>query len=448
MANPETYSLSHVSTAIEIAPTSPQRPDIIELRLDSGGRWIERRLQDLPLKVEPDSQHEAVVYLFEGIDDRTQAIASSFDSDTDSFLRHHEGKGLLSPSEKALLHFQREACDEDSGLGLFLTTWLTLASHTKLTWEIEKSIESGRPWLPSEERDPADLRLDHLRYRHASSPYRGYHPLEESSGTVCHAARECVSMSFGRRGGEQKQVVGVVVFDPPRRIVTTSVEYLFLSGGKGIETETEVSVFPDMPAFRDVFVALFRDVSAANRGGSVDARNFFQKCQAVVRECAFKAESQVLGVLTRSLDDVELSLSKDAVVREALDGWRGYFGRWRNTLYHQAESLRHLRQTAQWTERGGEPVDSAPLLTECSSLNPHAKVLDAVIEENAAMSRRLDSVYHAVMSTMQIVESKRAIEEAEMIAKLTHLAFFFIPLTLVTGVFSMDIIVSLRSCVP
>jgi len=64
------------------------------------------------------------------------------------------------------------------------------------------------------------------------------------------------------------------------------------------------------------------------------------------------------------------------------------------------------------------------------------------MEENAPMSTRLGSVYQAVMSTMQMVESKRAIEEAELVSKLTHLAFFFIPLTLVTGIFSMNISVS------
>ncbi|KAK4452489.1 hypothetical protein QBC34DRAFT_456517 [Podospora aff. communis PSN243] len=438
MDDPEIRSLSHVSsTAIEAPP--PRGSDIIELQLTPSGSWTERRLGDIP-KSEPPSQ--AVIYLFEGIDCRTRDLASSLLCDSagsgaDSFLRHHEGKGLLSPSEKALLYFQREACEEDTGVGLFLATWLTLASHDKGIWEIEKKIESGRPWCSSEQRDPADLRLDHLRYHHLSRPYRTYHPLEERDGRMCHAARECVSMSFGRRG---QSLVGIVVFDPPRRLVKVAIEYTFSSGGKGTETEAGVTVFPELPAFRDVFLKLFRCVSATCCEGisGVGAKNVFRKCQSIVRQCAFEAESQVLGVLTRSLDDVELSLSKDAVVREALDAWRGNFGRWRNTLFHQEGSLRHLRQTTQWVERDGS-AQSAGVSVEHSSLKLHAQVLDAVIEENAAMRRRLDSVYHAVMSTMQIVESKRAIEEAEMVSKLTHLAFFFIPLTLVTGVFGMNI---------
>ena len=46
------------------------------------------------------------------------------------------------------------------------------------------------------------------------------------------------------------------------------------------------------------------------------------------------------------------------------------------------------------------------------------------------------------MSSMSIVESERAIAEAEVVSKLTHLALFFIPLSLVAGLFGMNINVS------
>jgi hypothetical protein len=242
--------------------------------------------------------------------------------------------------------------------------------------------------------------------------------------------------------------VGIAVFDPPRKIVKVAVKYDLGNAGDCIEWEEGMTnVFPEELASRDVFLGRFRTVSGV-RGeekGGLDAGNVFQKCQSIVRRRAFEAESKVLKVLTQALDDVEVSLSKDAVVREALDVWMGYFGRWRNTLFHQEGSLKHLRRTTRWAERLG-PMEPVLISSEQRSLKFHARVLDAVIEENAAMLRRLDSVYHAVMSTMQIVESKRAIEEAELVSKLTHLAFFFIPLTLVTGVFGMDMIVSLTPC--
>jgi len=45
---------------------------------------------------------------------------------------------------------------------------------------------------------------------------------------------------------------------------------------------------------------------------------------------------------------------------------------------------------------------------------------------------------------MSIVESKRAILQTETVSKLTQLAFFFIPLTLVATVFGMNINVSIH----
>jgi hypothetical protein len=202
MDDAEVHSISRASTIVDDSPL--QGTDIIELKLTSCGSWTESRVIDIP---EPDPSSPAVIYLFEGVDHRTRKLASSILSDrdgngTDGFLRHHEGKGILSASEKAVLDFQLEECEEDSSVGLFLSTWFTLATHDKSIWEIEKKIESGRPWCSSEQRDPAELSVDHSRYRHFSSPYRLYHPLEETGGTVRHAARECVSMSFGKRRGD------------------------------------------------------------------------------------------------------------------------------------------------------------------------------------------------------------------------------------------------------
>lgn len=57
-------------------------------------------------------------------------------------------------------------------------------------------------------------------------------------------------------------------------------------------------------------------------------------------------------------------------------------------------------------------------------------------------SRRIETTFQALMSSINIVESERAIREAESISKLTQLAFFFIPLSLVAGVFGMNINVS------
>ena len=547
-ADLDSDTLAKIQTSVDTpvkANTTPSvrgllGPDIIELRLDGNKTgWTEHRVPQalLPEKTPASNSNantSAIIYLFEGIDARTRAVATAYLTNPDSLLNHHQGTGLLSPSEKALLSFRQAttspgpksspAHNSDNGNNptLFLATWLALASHDYETWAIEKRIESGRPWQSSGNKDPADLRINHLRYKHGSAPYRPYHPLGVQGETIHHAARECVSMWFGfvspvsetgerassedgTSGGDSinsipdqsevdgdnyeinnsgnndnKRLIGLIIFDPPREILTTRKTYNFWSGDdddddnednntdnkNATQKQQRVEVFPDMPAYRDVFLQNFRQSLSPSTSSHSSypvhsstkntTTNIILRCKNIIRQSAFESESSVLGVLTKSLDDVELSLSKDAVlVRDTLDVWRGYFGRWRNTLCYQAGSLRHLVETAL-SDSGSPHCDAATVSSTTSATKPslgergedntipqlQARVLEAVMEENAAMSTRLGSVYQAVMSTMQMVESKRAIEEAALVSKLTHLAFFFIPLTLVTGIFSMNISVS------
>lgn len=222
---------------------------------------------------------------------------------------------------------------------------------------------------------------------------------------------------------------GILLFDPQRLFRVTAIKYDFWRGGRSNKTEVETEVFPKTSALREDFVQLLQDVSGLH---DLADETVFQTCKRIVRERASNDETHVLGALSRSLDRIELSLSKDAVIRGALQSWRGYFGRWRNTLFHQAESLKYLRKTIRPEDAGQR----------------QARLLDSVLEENDIMRRRLDGIYQAVMSTMSIVESERAIGEAEVVSKLTHLAFFFIPLTLVSGVFGMNVVVGLETKLP
>jgi hypothetical protein len=53
---------------------------------------------------------------------------------------------------------------------------------------------------------------------------------------------------------------------------------------------------------------------------------------------------------------------------------------------------------------------------------------------------RIDGSFQAIMSTISLIESQKAIAQAETIGKLTSLAFFFIPLSFVTGIFGIYIV--------
>ncbi|KAL5313483.1 hypothetical protein ACEPPN_019216 [Leptodophora sp. 'Broadleaf-Isolate-01'] len=51
---------------------------------------------------------------------------------------------------------------------------------------------------------------------------------------------------------------------------------------------------------------------------------------------------------------------------------------------------------------------------------------------------RMASMIPVVASLVQIADTRRSLKEAENVTRLTNLALFFIPLTFVTGLFSMN----------
>jgi len=64
-----------------------------------------------------------------------------------------------------------------------------------------------------------------------------------------------------------------------------------------------------------------------------------------------------------------------------------------------------------------------------------------VNSELKAARSRIETAFQALMSTLSILESQRAIAQAQSISKLTQLAFFFIPLSFIATVFGMNVIV-------
>ncbi|KAK7616463.1 hypothetical protein IWX50DRAFT_620453 [Phyllosticta citricarpa] len=65
------------------------------------------------------------------------------------------------------------------------------------------------------------------------------------------------------------------------------------------------------------------------------------------------------------------------------------------------------------------------------------KVTDHQLEV-ANYNRHFESTVPALIGVMSIIESRKAIKHAEEVTKLTQLAFFFIPLNFVVGIFGMN----------
>ena len=94
-----------------------------------------------------------------------------------------------------------------------------------------------------------------------------------------------------------------------------------------------------------------------------------------------------------------------------------------------ATFLTYMRKKAD-IKRGGE------------RLTTKDRYVQALLDSITSLT---DGMQQTVLSIVSVLESRRAIEEANNIGKLTQLAFFFIPLTFVAGLFGMDVIVSTPS---
>ena len=169
---------------------------------------------------------------------------------------------------------------------------------------------------------------------------------------------------------------------------------------------------------------------------------FVHRIHTIVASMMVTNSTEVLASLHDALDNIDLALSQDDILRRFLHVWRERFGLWRQDLLHSGDSARDMLQTFEQQKlcRTCAPQPS-------SSTIPKFEVelagLKADIDETLT---RLNSTFQAVMSTMSIVESQKAISEAETVSKLTSLAFFFIPLSFIASLFGMNLVVSFPLC--
>jgi len=156
-------------------------------------------------------------------------------------------------------------------------------------------------------------------------------------------------------------------------------------------------------------------------------------------------EREVLASVNTMLDDVDLMMADDNSLKRQIGNWRRIYGMWKSRLYGVRswanETKRNMQLARAIPMRPGEQVNMAG--------NANWSVLERDIEKLCVDAdlglKRFESTFGALMATMSIVESQVAIKEAAEVSKLTKLAFFFIPLTLVAGVFGMNLAVSISS---
>lgn len=106
-------------------------------------------------------------------------------------------------------------------------------------------------------------------------------------------------------------------------------------------------------------------------------------------------------------------------------------GRWRNQLSRLLYELPTLSTSIR--RFFAFPYSGRPLPQQLST------DIDDLLGEIRTMLERCERSQQLLTAEMSLLESKRGIQEAESVSRLTQLAFVFVPLTFVTGLFSMQI---------
>ena len=402
--------------------------------------WIEsRQSSDLTniLSVPPNIQ--ARILLLEGLSEGTIAACCSQLKLSDEFVTYHNSESV-----------RMRPVDTTSSDHCLSAKWSRLVNQSARHWKIESMISKGTPYNVDTFKDPKDLRLDHERYQRVPGVFRPYCPISQMpEGIMQHAARESISISWAHENpssfGKIKYDSGtwfyililsavLLVVDPKREHFIIEKKYQLW----GTELKESSTI---EPCFLNEVVGYTRvrfvkELKNCEKQMPMDG--FVHRIQNIIARIMVTNENEVLARLHDALDTIDLSLSQDDILRSSLHVWRERFGLWRQDLLHCRVSA---RDTLQTFEQQKLCPTCAPQLS--SSTIPKYEVelarLKADVDETLA---RLNSTFQAVMSTMSIVESQKAISEAETVSKLTSLAFFFIPLSFIASLFGMNLVVS------
>lgn len=225
--------------------------------------------------------------------------------------------------------------------------------------------------------------------------------------------------------------IGVLLVDQPQCLRVTkhvfSRKSLFSS-----ESVTYAPCFIENPNTGLRFISAFEE-EIRNNASAPDWESVIRN---TITKIVVKDQSAVLLDMNEEMDDIDVSLSNDEALRNTMPLWRDQLGRWRRAVVHYAANIRHISKTLQKQSTTNSPGNDGESATLRDILN--------LQEELHTTKARSENTFQAMMSTMSIVSSEKAIQEATSVTKLTQLAFFFIPLTFVSGIFGMNLNVSIR----
>ncbi|KAE8448850.1 hypothetical protein EG329_008852 [Mollisiaceae sp. DMI_Dod_QoI] len=159
----------------------------------------------------------------------------------------------------------------------------------------------------------------------------------------------------------------------------------------------------------------------------------------------------VLSQMSQTLDAVDSRISDDHELHENVPSWRRLLCSWRVNIIEYSARLSDVRHHLEFQgqiSRRTSPIRSVERSKYLTTSNQSAQdeetpevlrryeILGNAVE---ILQRRTESSFHALMASMSIAESEKAISQGTAIGRLTELAFIFVPLNFACAFFSMQI---------
>lgn len=142
-----------------------------------------------------------------------------------------------------------------------------------------------------------------------------------------------------------------------------------------------------------------------------------------ILEIVSRDTSTTLSLLTAALSEISLGSMDDSQEQERLASWQSLIRSYQADLPLMKDSMHEF---VGWCFS-----DNVPPYVR-NKVDDLARQIDDLIT-------RVEKAHKALRAELSILESKRGIAEAEGVAKLTELAFIFIPLTFSASLFSMQV---------
>lgn len=135
--------------------------------------------------------------------------------------------------------------------------------------------------------------------------------------------------------------------------------------------------------------------------------------------------SEVIRASLENLRSRIVDISIPELQRQSLQ-WRSTLGR---SHFEMQKLIDDLPRFVNFMHRDDGGVIVLP--------GPAKHMNDAIVAQLKETNEHVDRAFTVLPTELQIADTRKSIEEAESVAKLTELAFVFIPLTFAAGVFSV-----------